>query len=132
MKLRNKKTGKVQTCDMVVITDEKIDGEIARLNKHAFIFRSIEQFNDEYEAYKPAEPLVESIDARYAVKLWAKANLIPDNAVTIEYQLADTLNGTLSEFWNDNLHITLFGRVAPSATHGKCYSIDELCGEEDA
>lgn len=131
MRMRNKKTGKIQTCDMVVITDEQIDGEIASLNRHTFIFRSVEQFNDEYEDYKPEEPLIKEQEVRDVVKLWAKANLIPHNANSIEYQLADTLEGTFSEFWCNSLHIVFWSNVAPNAIHGKCYSIDELCGEEE-
>lgn len=71
MKKRNKKTGKVQTCDFMVISDDiSRDGEIAKLNSHVFIFRSIEQLNEEFEDYKPAEPLIKDEKIRKAVRAW--------------------------------------------------------------
>lgn len=61
MKLRNKKTGKVQTLDFAVISDDSArDGELASLNSHIFIFRSIKQLNEDYEDYAPKEPLTKS------------------------------------------------------------------------
>ena len=130
MKLRNKKTGKVQTCDMVVITDEKIDGEIARLNKHTFIFRSIEQFNDEYEAYTPAEPLIKDEKIRKAVRAWAEA----ENC-TSEMNLYYTLNRREKyiTFHNPQTgsELQLCEFDSPVFQEMREYTIDELCGEEE-
>ena len=80
---------------------------------------------------EPKEPLIKDEKIRKAVRTWADANDIPRNATTIEYQLADTIKGTFSEFWCDNLHIMFRTNVAPSAIHGKFHSINELCGEEE-
>ena len=125
MKLRNKKTGKIQTCDMVVITDEPIDGEIARLNRHTFLFRSIEQFNDEYEAYKPTEPLIKDEKICKAVRAWADAF-----NVDVAY-LAPIGDGSkFVELFNEDSDG--FERIAIPAENIKqeqCYTIAELCGE---
>lgn len=122
MKMRNKETGKVQTCDMVVITDEKIDGEIASLNKHTFIFRSIEQFNDEYEAYEPAEPLIKDEKIRKAVRAWAEANeLEPDYEVKYDADMYG-LNS-----WQTDIN---FNYRIDGLEHNEKYTIAELCGEE--
>lgn len=130
MKLRNKKTGKVQTCDMVVITDEKIDGEIASLNKHTFIFRSIEQFNDEYEAYKPKEPLIKDEKIRKAVRAWAEA----ENC-TREMNLYYTLNRQEKyiTFHNPQTgsELQLCDFDSPVFQEIREYTIAELCGEEE-
>ena len=74
MKLRNKKTGKVQTCDFAVISDDfRRDGELCKLESHIFIFRSIKQLNEEYEDYTPKEPLIKDEKIRKAVRAWAEA-----------------------------------------------------------
>lgn len=127
MKLRNKETGKVQTCDMVVITDEKIDGEIASLNKHTFIFRSIEQFNEQYEGYKPAEPLIKNEKIRKAVRAWAEANDL-DGATYYTskhywYLRSSNDKGQGIDFWH-NLE------DESNLIECKHYTIAELCGEE--
>lgn len=76
-------------------------------------------------------PLIETADARYIVKLWASTNLIPSNSNEIEVCLIDSQKGTITQFYSDGLYIQFFGRVAPDAIHGRCYTIDELCGEEE-
>ena len=83
------------------------------------------------ELKMPAEPLIKDAGMREVLRLWAKVNLIPSNATTIEYQLAETLTGTETEFWDNNLHIMFYGNIAPNAVHGKIYTIAELCGEEE-
>lgn len=75
------------------------------------------------------EPLIKDAGMREVLRLWAKVNLIPSNATTIEYHLAETLTGTETEFWDNNLHIMFYGNIAPNAVHSKIYTIDELCGE---
>ncbi len=120
MKLRNKKTGKIQTCDMVVISDERIDGEIARLNRHTFIFRNIEQFNDNYEGYNSAEPLIKDEKIRKAVRAWAKANGVGGCICKEEIHCItfETERGMFISFENAD----------PIPPEGN-YTIAELCGE---
>ena len=127
MKFRKKETGKAQTCDMVVITDGKIDGEIASLNKHTFIFRSIEQFNDEYEAYEPAEPLIKDEKTRKAVRAWAEVNLIKD---VLYAERPDRSLYALTDMGDDDISIEIVGWI-PTLKDGKEYTIAELCGEEE-
>lgn len=80
--------------------------------------------------YEEPKPLIKNAGMREVLRLWAKVNLIPSNATTIEYHLAETLTGTETEFWDNNLHIMFYGNIAPGAVHGKIYTIAELCGEE--
>ena len=126
MKMRNKQTGEVQTCDMVVITDEPIDGEIASLNKHTFIFRSVEQFNDNCEAYKPTEPLIKDERIRKAVRAWAEASGLEHFTVVNEHFNCCKIMGRK---YNRVSNIGFLATI-PNATH-RTYTITELCGEEE-
>ena len=125
MKFRDKETGKIQTCDMVVITDEPIDGKIASLNKHAFIFRSIEQFNDNCEDYKPAEPLIKDEKVRKAVRAWAEANELEDFIVQNQHFNNCKIIGRKG---NRHSKIEFLATIANAKSHA--YAIAELCGEE--
>lgn len=126
MKLRNKKTGKVQTCDMVVITDEKLDGAIASLNKHAFIFRSIEQFNDQYEAYKPTEPLIKDPKIRKIVRAWAECCQFS----ILEHYFSNGFSCFLCTVEGNDYCLDFNLRI--DNLKGSClYTIAELCGEEE-
>lgn len=87
--------------------------------------------DDWFEEIKTAEPLIETVDARHIVKLWSRTNLIPSNSNEIEVCQIGSPKGTITQFYSDGLYIQFFGRVAPDAIHGRCYTIDELCGEEE-
>lgn len=133
MKLRNKKTGEVfesfkrGPIDLYFYPNEYKGGdEIERET-----YQSLAELNSEWEDYAPKEPLIKDAGARDAMRLWAKVNHIPTNATTIEYHYVESLCGTESEFWDNNLHIMFYGKIAPNAIHGKIYTIDELCGEEE-
>ena len=101
----------------------------------AYSASTLEKFpnilTDWFEEIRPAEPLIETADARYIVKLWASTNLVPSNSNEIEVCQIDSPKGTITQFYSDGLYIQFFGRVAPDAIHGRCYTIDELCGEEE-
>lgn len=86
---------------------------------------------DWFEKVAPPEPLIKDAGAREVMRLWAKVNRIPNNATTIEYHYVESMCGTESEFWDNNLHIMFYGKIAPYAVHGKIYTIDELCGEDE-
>lgn len=118
MKLRNKKTGEVV---------EAFKGGPIDL----YFYHSLAELNADWEDYTPKEPLIKDEKIRKVVRAWAKVNRIPTNATTIEYHFVESLCGTESEFWDNNLHIMFYGKIAPNAVHGKIYTIDELCGEEE-
>ena len=130
MKLKNKKTGEIgylhyepdKEYHFTVATEDPAD---------MAIYHSLAELNNEWEDYKPKEPLIKDAGARDVMRLWAKVNHIPTNATTIEYHFVESLCGTESEFWDNNLHIMFYGKIAPNAIHGKIYTIDELCGEEE-
>ena len=122
MKLRNKKTGEVKK-----MWKDNICLSFSECNK---VYHSLAELNADWEDYTPKEPLIKDAGVRDVMRMWAKVNRIPTNATTIEYHFVESLCGTESEFWDNNLHIMFYGKIAPNAIHGKIYTIDELCGEE--
>lgn len=133
MRLRNKKTGEVVEAlevgpvDLYFYSNEHEGKDMVDRKT----YQSLAELNEDWEDYKPKEPLIKDAGAREVVRLWAKANRIPTNATTIEYHFVESLCGTESEFWDNNLHIMFYGKIAPNAIHGKIYTIEELCGEEE-
>lgn len=123
MKLRNKQTGEIKK-----MWKDNICLSFSDCNK---VYYSLAELNEEWEDYELKEPLIKDAGARDVMRLWAKVNRIPTNATTIEYHFVESLCGTESEFWDNNLHIMFYGKIAPNAVHGKIYTIDELCGEEE-
>lgn len=145
MKLRNKNTGEVfdalirekggaGSYSLIVCDVKSYEQSKSTLDATHFVldeYETLTELNEDWEDYKPAEPLIKDAGAREVVRLWAKVNRIPTNATTIEYHFVESLCGTESEFWDNNLHIMFYGKIAPNAVHGKIYTIDELCGEEE-
>lgn len=123
MKIRNKKTGEVKK-----MWKDNICLSFSDCNN---VYYSLAELNEDWEDYVPKEPLIKDAGARDVMRMWAKVNRIPANATTIEYHFVESLCGTESEFWDNNLHIMFYGKIAPNAVHGKIYTIDELCGEEE-
>lgn len=109
MKLRNKKTGEIQHAYPVIrICDGKTD----------ICFASLAELNEEWEDYKPTEPLIKDEKVRKAVRAWAEANGI--ERVWHEY----------SSCWlrGNGLKIELENDEVVELQQGN-YAIAELCGE---
>lgn len=67
MKLRNKKTGEIRECYRVGAIDY---GELSKVY-YADEYNSLAELNDEWEDYKPVEPLIEDQKARKVFREWA-------------------------------------------------------------
>lgn len=133
MRLRNKKTGEVQTCDFAVISDDsRRDGELLKLESHIFIFRSIEKLNEEYGDYKPAEPLIKDEKIRKVVRAWAEANNVLE---VFAGRVGDGTYMTLLELYDEDderRRISVPSAFSPAGMKaGEAYTIAELCGEEE-
>ena len=80
MKLRNKKTGEI--CELGHIRQawrEEKDGGMGYMflkadDNNGIIYSSLAEMTDEWEDYKPAEPLIKDEKIRKAVRAWAEAN----------------------------------------------------------
>lgn len=118
MKLRNKKTGE--------IVDLSIFGITLNIRKEEQpTYHSIEGVCEDWEDYKPAEPLIKDERIRKAVRAWAEANDIEDG---ITY-LGD---GEFRSFLNTTIDFAILvdEHRFDLLKKGKDYTIAELCGEE--
>ena len=128
MKLRNKKTGEIvevessrSTIGSIGLYYEGKDGWVGT------DFFSLAELNEEWEDYTPTEPLIKDEKIRKAVRAWAEAF-----NVDVAY-LAPIGDGSkFVELFNEDSDG--FERIAIPAENIKqeqCYTITELCGEEE-
>jgi hypothetical protein len=113
MRLRNKKTGEVKDC--VLMPNDINDDEV-------ICNSSLAKLNAEWEDYEPADPLIKDPKVRKAVRAWAEANGTSKLTFDGYYMLTD-------EQMND----IEFGTTKPfeELEKGICYTIEELCREEE-
>jgi hypothetical protein len=87
-----------------------------------FSYKSLAELNEQWEDYKPAEPLIKDEKIRKAVRAWAEA----DGADEKIYLTIDE-NG--SRFANKYGGYIEFGFMIDMEE--RLYTIAELCGEEE-
>ena len=110
MKIRNKKTGEV-----IILIDHTFDN-----------YNSLAEMMDEWEDYKPTEPLIKDEKIRKAVRAWADAcgtKQIKYYIAPNQYYDADMGTGFSIKFLAKPVEVYL--------EEGKIYTIAELCGEEE-
>ena len=118
MKLRNKKTGEVKK-----MWKDNICLSFSDCNK---VYYSLAELNQEWEDYKPAEPLIKDEKIRKAVRAWAEANEIS------QAQFDRYISGfSASDDEHNILSMISFDGFVFMFVDGKIYSIAELCGEEE-
>ena len=124
MKLRNKRTG--QEGNFIINKDHFECADLEYVPK----YRSLAELNEEWEDYKPAEPLIKDEKIRKAVRAWAEA----ENC-TREMNLYYTLNRQEKyiTFHNPQTgsELQLCDFDSPVFQEIREYTIDELCGEEE-
>ena len=124
MKLRNKKTGDVrefESLNLIVRAEEPEDGYESWDDYH-----SLAELNEEWEDYKPKEPLIKDEKVRKAVRAWAEAcgaKQIKYSIAPNQYYDADMGTGFSIKFSTKPVEVYL--------EEGKMYTIAELCGEEE-
>lgn len=125
MKLRNKKTGIVgelhyapdKEYHFTVATEDPADMEI---------YRTLAELNEEWEDCKPTEPLIKDEKIRKAVRAWAEV-------CGLSYA---TYKQASNEFYDTDTRgaFAIRFRLIPVEVYledGECYTIAELCGEEE-
>ena len=118
MLLKNKKTGEVKK-----MWKDNICLSFSDCNK---VYYSIAELNDEWEDYKPAEPLIKDEKIRKAVRAWAEANEIS------QAQFDRYISGfSASDDEHNILSMISFDGFVFMFVDGKIYTIDELCGDEE-
>ena len=127
MKLRNKNTGDtVKFVSIEPLYKDKL--KLTYLLSSGLIneryYTSIEKFNDDWEDYKPKEPLIKDKKIRKAVRAWAE--LIP--SAQVRYDHSD------GRFYTHSDYIVPYSISFPvilGLDETKDYTIAELCGEEE-
>lgn len=111
MKLRNKKTGGLAN----ILGEQDFIRVYTDAGWHDYT--TLAELNEEWEDYKPAEPLIKDEKIRKVVRAWADGNM----ATRVQYDA----------FWrgfrNRDATITVWEEL-PLEDNG-AYTIAELCGE---
>lgn len=142
MKLRNKKTGEIfdalirekgggGSYSLIVCDIKAYETSKSTLDETHFIldeYETLAELNEDWEDYKPTEPLIKDEKIRKAVRAWAEVGDI--NVVTI----CKLYGGWgVRHDWEDGEIYSidlLFKGDAPLGI-GNQYTIAELCGEEE-
>ena len=135
MKLRNKKTGIKGEIEFVMRTISRITGEPLLTVRYkdskgitCYIdYETVAEFNDNWEDYKPAEPLIKDKKIRKAVRAWAEANKLT-NICCYQYERT-------CEFDCENLDLDIYSSMSiigddiiDKRHNNNSYTITELCG----
>ena len=141
MKLRNKKTGEIVDA---LIREQGGNGAYSHIvcdikayepnagikAKNRYVlgeYNSLTEINEEWEDYKPVEPLIKDEKIRKAVRAWAELNRNESEVFKITMIDRCTLSianhGPRFETWNNTYYDNL--------QRGREYTITELCGEEE-
>ena len=129
MKLRNKKTGEI--IDLAKAGLLKSDN-----NNHIIVYpegtlkyyayNSLAELNEEWEDYKPKEPLIKDEKIRKCVKLWTELN---GYGHSLKYAESDGWCSFYELLDDEDL---LFRNCSCSNLQNrKVYTIAELCGEDE-
>lgn len=129
MKLRNKKTGEIIDLEQwrfefyegsgcIAITNDKNQNE-------GFCYGTFADMKDEWEDYKPKEPLIKDEKIRKAVRAWAEA--VGTECVEITHSRSHFIRFMSYLSDEDELCMT---REIGQLFDEKLYTIAELCGEE--
>ena len=132
MKLRNKKTG--EHGDYLISTE----GDLVKVRNYYnddefYLYDSLAEFNEDWEDYKPADPLIKDEKIRKAVRAWADVQGIKE--VKYIEGIASSDFHFMFEYGSrgTNRGIIHWGRGALTTCleDGKTYTIAELCGDEE-
>lgn len=121
MKLRNKKTGEIGINEGEDIEDKRFCIRSEKTGR-IYVYDSLAGLNEEWEDYKPAEPLIKNEKVRGIVQAWSNENMV--KRLTAYYKLGE---GTTLE--SCGAKITFYGDFG--LRNGAAYTIAELCGEDD-
>lgn len=129
MRLRNKKTGEVE---YLLFNSYPVSGDIVLeyMDENAESgyseycrYNSLAELNQDWEDYKPIEPLIKDEKIRKAVRAWAEAQGLTE--------VYCTSNGYEIYGGDDDLGIQFEGEPFSFADRNRIYTIEELCGEDE-
>ena len=120
MKLRNKKTGELIEYSISLNQWSEDDQEWYLFGN----YDSIDELKEDWEDYKPVEPLIK--DEKICKALRAAYDAAPHRDNVIYFDGRWTFRGDKFEVMFDDREIKIEGW-----TEGKAYHIEELCGEDE-
>lgn len=132
MKLRNKKTG--ETFDFVIKATQDPTASYFILKtgsggwEDGLTYGTLEELHDEWEDYKPVEPLIKDEKIRKAVRAWAEADDLDNFRVQNEHFNCCKIIGYTAGV--NKASFIGFQTTIAHADSKKLYDIAELCGEE--
>ena len=136
MKLRNKKTGEIKDVESLGHAESlrrdfgyqvTLSWNIMDNLDKCRTYNTLAELNEEWEDYKPAEPLIKDEKIRKAVRAWAEANNIEDVA---HYTFGDEFADFKAwDKFGKECEIMFYHRV--ELDEARHYTIAELCGEEE-
>ena len=138
MKLRNKKTGEIESVSIdtfgVNEKDRRIGISVLDFNSPSDYrciasYSSLAKLNEEWEDYKPAEPLIKDEKIRKAVKAWAEADDLDNFRVQNQHFNECKIIGYTAGI--NKASFIGFQTTIAHADSKKLYTIAELCGEEE-
>ena len=134
MKLRNKKSGIRGYIEYIMRTINPITGDTlltVRYKDDKGItcysdYETVAEFNDNWEDYKPKDPLIKDEKVRQAVRAWAELNKIDK----VKHMLYEGMSGFCYNDIDENDFLLDFTFVIDDLVAGATYTITELCGDE--
>lgn len=127
MKLRNKNTGdpvKFVSIESIYKDKLKLTYILSSGLVNERYYTSIEKFNEDWEDYKPKDPLIRDEKIRKAVRAWAEANNLFE-----DIEVHSLTAGT--RFSTGHYDIGFLGYFIYDLDGNKTYNISELCGEDE-
>lgn len=138
MKLRNKKTGEIKTIrfpsyEWEINDDKQYTLNIFDYEGNEYNYDTLAELNNEWEDYNPVEPLIKDEKVRKAVRAWSEMNdirfihmcsrvrkenarIVGQNAVGRTFTMEIANEYEVRVCFKD---------------YKECYTIAELCGEEE-
>lgn len=124
MKLRNKKTGEVVDFKIIADYDDCTSGwRLEKQDGSVLFYDHIDEIHEEWEDYKPAEPLIKDEKIRKAVRAWAEANEITQVSYDAEWNAFRCTDFVVDFDYDFDRHDGLKDMES--------YTIAELCGEDE-
>lgn len=140
MKLRNKKTGYVgdfniehvkERGDFLVLTRNDVPYYEVKVECGNLIYYdNLAELNEEWEYYKPTEPLIKDEKIRKAVRAWAEAVDV-DKVIYQDISEYYVYFRTEIDEYEHTLCINFRHKLDADLCSGTTYTITELCGEEE-
>lgn len=124
MRLRNKNTGHVFNFAIIASQDNTASYFILKTGsggwEDGLTYGTLEELHEEWEDYKPKEPLIKDENVRETVRAWAKAlGLQKVHCASNGYEIYGGIDDWVIQF---------DGEPFPFADKNKIYTITELCG----